>query len=699
MPTVLARRWACTDRLVQVSLRRDHFSEVPGEGLSLWMGERTSYRNAAWVADSFDVLNDRYSQWLTFNALVLGANGLEPNVIGVDCAFKHDAALNDRAQWAEIEIGALASSDVGGHASVGILLRASDFDGYMIIAAREAGVGLTRIGRLSGGSVVWLAAASTPWVAGERMRASVDGLRIRAYRQDVAILEHTDTSLIPVVGSIGLEAMRFLASDIASIRSWSGGQRQEYNGILSDTGDVSAALGFVDPTGEPARWDMVLSNLQPIGGANRFAELIRQGLRDEGAYDVIGAPIRMNTAFAGASVPLASARGKIEAISALDETRVRLVCGGPDSNLEPDIDGVLVAYLPSSPPFAGPPALPEDPCAVSEAGDEDEGTPPVPPIEEDDEGDGGPEEPPDITTVIALLGAYIVSMNYTVSYGGGPLGSDVYVGSTSVTPLPISGAGTPTPDKYDGVFLNRRRIIGAAGSQQFPEFIQEDFLYRGPDVPGGHIGQIKQLASIQNQGVIATGSIVPAPVDWQITVKFAEYRANKIFTVADLAALRPQDPGQLQDPFPERIQTLGGPFGHSIQFEPSTSEECIRCANEDDAISDLHYHVDQFGNELFVNVTWERYTFAVNHGVIGEIPLNRFTGPQIVRIEIESASGSGMNPSTADVRASAQSSEFVDEVYQVGFIGSNARNCPPATWVHLTEREHTIGRGPMSVVG
>jgi len=688
MPAVLARRWAETDRLVTMTLQRNGFLAPPGPTLRLSLGERTHYRLAAWVADQF-------------TRPTLG--------LGTERFSTYGNALPTMEQWAEITIGALAAPLAGGYASVGVVFRASPPAGlgnaYVIVARVQAGVTTTRLARINAGALTPLTEVPTPWRAGDRLRGEVDGARLRVYRQDVLIVEHVDTTPFLVTGRIGIEAARVQATDSAAIEEWSGGPREECIGLLTEVGDISAALGLIEPTAEPARWDLTLSNLQPVGGVTRFAALIRHGLRDVGAFDVLGAPVHIMTAYRGAAVPLSSAVGKIERITALEEAVVKLSCGGLDALLEPRIDGRPVTYLPSSPPFGGPPELPEDPCASSGPATEI-GTPPAPPpeVEPPPPGDG-PAPEPDEPVASGLLGAWLVDMNYTVSYGGGPLGQDVYVGTTGVFQLPLGTFGTPIPDDHDQVILARRRKIGA-GSAQFPEFVRETFLYRGPDIGGGHLGQSKQV-TVQNQGVIIVGGIAagpgnPEPEDWQVTAKVAEYRADTILTSADLSALRPQDPSSLVDPFEARIQTLGDPFGHSVQFEPAFNEGCATfCVFADDSKTDLHYHDDFFnpGHQIPANVLWEKLTHAIDFRIVGEIPLNRFAGPQIVRLEIVSASGFGVNPSTAEVTASVQSSAFLDEVYQVGGIGSNARLCPNYLFVHLTERERTVARGSTSIVG
>jgi hypothetical protein len=379
--------------LAQLTLSRDGQATPPGPSASFWFGERTHYRDSAWVADRFSEGLIRYEPWIDppgFGALSLVGTDLTITTLNIEGLAIRDTVLTDKAQWAELTIGALLSPSVGGYASVGIVLRGSPPFGlgnaYLVTAVAIAGVARTRISRVMGGAITQLAEALTPWRAGERLRASVDGGVISAFRQGTLILQHQDNPSLWVVGRIGLEAKRVLADDQASIREWVGGQRTEYNGVIVDVGDVSRGLGMIDPTGEPASWDLIISNLQRIGDAPRFANLIRQGTNTQG-YDLLRAPVRITTALRDAPVPLVVARGHVNEIASLDDLAVKLVCGGPDSHLEPDIDGVQVNHIPGPTP-TGPPAEPLDPCADPGPPNVEAGSPPTEP-----EAPTPPEEP------------------------------------------------------------------------------------------------------------------------------------------------------------------------------------------------------------------------------------------------------------------------------------------------------------------
>jgi hypothetical protein len=427
MPTVLNRRWAETDRLTQLTLPRDRYADEPGDSVTLYFGDRTVTRMAALIADAFGrpdgAVGLGYTTWPGFGDLQMLNGMATPSDLDVEAVAVHQATLTDRAHWAELTIGALSSTVAGGYASVGVTLRATPppvgGDGYLIVATMAATVRMTRIAKFTGGSLTWLTETPTPWRVGERLRAEIDGGVINVYRQDVRILQHIDADPLMISGAVGLEAMRTLVSDAAAVASWRGGHRRQYVGLAADMGDVSASLGLIDPTVDPARWDITLSNLQAIAGVARVSDLIRHGLNPTG-YDVVGAPVRTTIAYRGAMVPLSSGFGKVEGIDGLDEERVKIRCSGPDANLEPRIDGKTVIYLTSTPPFGGPIGLPQDECAPSPPPALDPGPDEPPPAEElpeppDGEGPEDPpieEEPGGVVPLGPLLGEWVVDFGW-----------------------------------------------------------------------------------------------------------------------------------------------------------------------------------------------------------------------------------------------------------------------------------------------
>jgi hypothetical protein len=603
-PRTLTRRWATVDRLALVTVRRDGFATTPGPSLTVSLAERTRYRAAAWVLDRFDraTLGAAYGTWATsppIDDVAIDGGAIVPAGLGATLErFTTHRAVLPREQWAEITIAALDSQDSGGYASVGVLLRGSPPSGtgrgYLAVAAMADGVGSTRLGRFRGLTLEWLEETPTAWRAGDVLRAEADYTVLRVRRNGTLILEHVDEyEPLLVGGRAGVEAQRALETDAARLTDFVAGPlRQEYLGQILELGDVMTSLGTLEPTAQPATVEATLVNLAPIGGKARLAALIRHGLNRAGAYEIHRAGLRVLTALAGASAPLASSRGLVvDGVALMTEDRVRITARGLDGFLEPRIAAGPVIYLASAPPVSGPPALPDDPCEEPPEpevipGDEpdeppDEGSLPdegefpaedVPgdlpedfgrPGDEAPPGDlGGPEAPPGVGggdeeeeeaepggDEPPLAGTWKVTFDYTLSVGGGPMGEDVYVGSTTAEQL-------EPPDEHD-FFTHQVVYKRGAGSEAFPEKWFEVWMYRGPDIGGTDLiaCQAGGCSAEMNRDLYASAAD-DAGGERGFEVKFARYTATAIHTQADLEALRPKDPGALEETLPERIETL-----------------------------------------------------------------------------------------------------------------------------------------------
>jgi hypothetical protein len=601
-PTVLARRWAELERLAMVTLYRDQFAEEPGPSVSLALGERTTYRPGAWLLDTFERadLGESYAPPSGSGALVLVGTGVEAAGGGSGAAL-HAREL-PRDQWAAVEIAAL---------EVGVILR-GDADGYRVTASASA----TTVAR--GGTT--LGSTPTVWLPGEVLRAEVCWHRVRVYRNAILLLDVEDPGEVGAGRQAGI-----LASGAGRISAWAGGElRQEYLGAVLDMGDVRTVLG------EPVQFDLTISNLAPMGGADRFAALLRHGLNVGGTYDLARGTARVYSALHGAEVPLLVGSGLIEGPVDLAEDRARIAVRGRDGFLTPHLDPGPVTYLAGPPPDTAP--LPVDPCAPSPSPTVVPGAPPLEPDADDTpggadsgvgpeapDGDGGGDETDDGGG--ALPGAYFIEWSYTVAAGGGAHGEDVYVGTTTVTKVQATPPETrPTPN--DWVYTKLRKVC--AGSHTFPKERYELFYYRGPDIRGLRLTHnpydgaqaLKLYARAMHQSELG------------MDVRLAYYQGTRIKTVADLEALRPQNPGEGTDPFPPRVMTLAtwranyGP--ETWRCEPTTgSYETGICP---------HGLASAFYDEYVTPAT--EYT-----GPLSPVTLSVDKGPQILRIEIDGAPG------------------------------------------------------------
>ena len=592
--TVLARRWADIRRLAAVTLFRDQFAEGgPSAALDLAWGERTEYRKAAWLVDQFDradgALGTGWAPWdlSGFDGLAIVDEQVEPAAVGVTTErFEVHTEHLPRDQWAELTIRALEADDSGGYASVGLVLRSTAADGdgnaYLVVAAIDQGDGLTRLGRIDAGVVSWREEIATPWAVGEVLRFEAQWATLRVYRQGVLILEHVDTtspSALLTSGRAGVEAVRTLETDQAALDDFCAGPlRQETLGVVADMGDVQSVLG------QPVAFDLSIVNLAPMGGADRFASLLRHGLNQgTDTYDVDRGEVRILTAVEGVSAPLPVAHGLIDSVGDMTESLVRIRCRGRDASLTPRLDPGRVVYIPGPDPELSSAPVPEDPCAPAPAptvitGDPPDeptdpetldGLSPEAPFEEAEEEDGGLEPP--------LAGAWRVFFSYTLDIGGGPGGTDVYTGSTTVTQHdaaigPIAG-GTARDN-----WLLLRKLTKGDGTETFPAVIEEFFIYRGPDITGQNL--IKNQTPSPN-AAFAQYAVAMSPTEHSVTLRLAHYQAGSIKTSADLAALRPRNPSEATDPFPARIATLEE---WTIASMPHASSPNVFGRTQDDAI-------------------------------------------------------------------------------------------------------------------
>ena len=103
-----------------------------------------------------------------------------------------------------------------------------------------------------------------------------------------------------------------------------------------------------------------------MGGADRFAALLRHGLNTDGTYDLDRGEVRVLTVIDGLSPPLTAGLGVIDGVAEITEDRVRLACRGRDAFLTPQLAAGPVTYLPGPPP-GGLTPLPPDPCAPADA--------------------------------------------------------------------------------------------------------------------------------------------------------------------------------------------------------------------------------------------------------------------------------------------------------------------------------------------
>jgi hypothetical protein len=711
-PTALARRGIALDRLVVLTLRRDAYATPSGQTLPLWLGERTHYRAATAIRDTFDrpdgVLGTGYAPWIPSDAggLVLRGGQVVPGVVNAEPHLAVYGPALPREQWGEITIRALT-----GAGAVGLGLRLVTQSGYLV-GARP---GTTALRRLNAGASTTLLDLVTPWQLGDGLRLTVDWDRLRIFRNGTLIGECVDPAPLLVTGQAALYASQPSMSDAAALDDFAAGPlRQEYRGLLADVGDVSASLGFVEPTATPAAWSMSVINLAPIGIPGRFSIAWRHGQNDgPDTYDLHRTPVTLALAVAGGSVPLALAEGRVDHPEALTEGLVRLDCAGRDAFLTPDIQAGVVAYLPGPDPISTPAPIPLDPCGADAVPVIVPGSPPseppdppggAPPVAEGPEAADRPAVPGPLT----LMGAYLISWDYRRNFT--PEGTDgtLYVGTTQVTPLP-SGylPPPPEPDKRDGISVARMQTIGR-GSAAFPEVLKETFYYRGPDIAASAFVQGRQqaLTAPNNVGVVCKGEVRASAdwpgVDWDwdtiwtIAGKIAWYRGETIATVADLQALRPQHPNELLDPFPIRHETLQDV---SVERHPPWSECMDYCTYAGSGIHQ-HYTIDQgSGNFLIATVLWEKFHEEESFLVLGYLPLNTYAGPQLVRMELVSTIHPQLEVqlTLASSYFTATSGDWTGGVEHAGDVGSNSQICyVGSSNVHLTRMEFHTASGRMS---
>jgi len=642
-----------------VTLRRDAYAATPGPTLGLALGERTLYRAGAWLLDQFDgpALGASYPAWGGTAGLQVVAGAVTPVAVGPVGMVTHTWPV-PRDAWVAIELAALA----GPSAVVGVLLRADTTTAYRVTATSA---GQTVIEQLGAGAATALATVATPWRGGDRLRVELVWTRLRVYREPILIAE---VVVPPTVGGpttwdaaggtwdaagavwdpaavvgraasglegrhLGLVAGRAVPGDAAAIAAWVGGEaRQEFLGVGLDLGDVQQGLG------QPATFEVRLTNLAPMGGADRFAALLRHGLNTAGTYDLDRGDVRVLTVIDGAPAPLTAGVGWIDGPGEVTEESVTLAVRGRDAFLTPQLAAGVVAYVPGPPP-GGLTPLPPDPCLPSPAPTVIPGAVPPEPVDPPGPGAGlGPEAPPapaDADGGPALAGAWIVTFDYHLELVEG---ATVYVGTTNVIRLPSGsdppGSDTPggggiTITQRDGFQADKQTRITSTGAPvvdgtaDFPAYWVETMTYRGPDIAGSQIQRDARWSAGDNPGLYPKAYIPAGTVEAGVEFKLVSYSGATIKSEADLAALHPPQPGT--DPRPGRIATLATWTGNvTLQT----------------AVCSPDPHAD---------AAWFQVTTPAG-GVVG--PVSPFsagpvTGPQFFRIEITSAPV----PSTVAVRA------------------------------------------------
>jgi hypothetical protein len=547
-----------------------------------------------------------------------------------------------RAQWAAIQIGALSASNGDGYASVGVILRASPPQGsgrgHVAMAAATPNATTTRVGRVEGGSLTWISEVPTPWRVGEWLQCTVEGRWLRVYREGTLVLAVQDSDAILADGRPGLVAATRRETDAAGIAAWMAGPlRQEYVGLVTDMGDVTASLGLLEPSATPARWDIGVSNLGAIGGAARVAALVRHGSA-RARYDVADAPIRMLVAVQDGLAPIEIMHGRVRGIEAVTRGHLRLVCASLDADVEPRIEGRSVTVLSSPPPFEGPTTLPPDPCTPSPPPDVDVGDePPEPPPVPSEEGEG-PELPFGLSVSglsvsrrqpsqeaespseasSPLPGMWVITMGYRA---GGPDEPPYVLLPTTVTAVPLPLGPIPDP-----AILETRLIQGDSLFEDLPRAKTLTWLYRGPDVTGPDlIGRLIQGDPVEDAG---PGFLIQGPELMAITTEYGfapvpkatfrlvEYDARGIGSVADLQALHPALPdASIPSTLPPALDTL---FRFPLARWP---------ADNDTARQDVTRSVGAYmpGRD------------DISGGVLGYgISLHRFWGPQLLGLEVDS---------------------------------------------------------------
>jgi hypothetical protein len=622
----LGRRGLALERCAKLTLRRDAYATTPGPTLGLSIGERTHYRSGAWLLDTFErtALSASYA---TFGAsgLTLTNGQLVPASVGPVGQVTHLWTV-PRDPWAAIELAALS----GASARAGVLLRATDTDAYRIVATSA---GQTIIERLVAGAPTTLATVTTPWRVGDVLRAELLWRRLRVYREPILVAELTveEPGLSGLDGRhVGLVAQRAVAGDAAALRQFVGGEaRQEYVGAGLDLGDIQRVLG------QPATFEVTLSNLAPLGGWPRFAALLRHGLNTSGTFDLDRGDVRVLTVIDGLAPPLTAGIGLIDGPAEVTEDRVRLACRGRDAFLTPQLAPGPVTYIPGPAP-GGLTPLPADPCAPSAPPVIDAGATPSEPATPPVAIGIGPEAPPDVVPNegeggTTLLGAYMVEMVYTLNIGGGPGGTDVYVGSTTVTKM-----------TNRNVNLWTRSTIGA-GSRAFPVEFRDILYYRGSDISGLSLvgmptsegGPAGGAVGVEGRGTTGTGNL-------GIDIKLGAYTATGIHVESDLANLRPKNPAEGSDPFPARIKTLA-------EWHANYVGEVVTCT------------ADPHGDAAFLSTQDPANGWV---SPLSSVLLERTTGPQLLRLEITNS------PTTAQMVAYIQTT-YVYTPSPAGFFGGS----------------------------
>lgn len=629
MPRVLARRWAAVDRLGVLVLGRDAAALPPGPRRIVRVAERSQTRPAAWVLDRYaradGPLGPGYATWASsppIDDVMIDQGRVVPAGLGATLErFSTHVTALPRDQWAEITIDALSAS--AGYAAVGVVLRASPPEGsgrgYLIVAAVMDGDRVTRIGRFRSLVLTWLATFPTPWRPGEVLRAEADYHRVRVYREGVLIAAVADPEPLLVGGRAGVAARMELATDAAALRDFCAGPlREEYAGQLLEAGDVMASLGLLEPTAEPASVEIVLVNHAPIAGAPRFAALIRHGRNLTETVDLRGGgTYRDLVALRDASAPLVTARRLVvTAVGPMTEDRVRLTCRGIDATLSPLIAAGPVPAPVSSPPLAGPPALPDDPCAAPPPPDEIVGGVPDEPADDGEIMGIGPEgydaraagnepEEPEAPAE-PLAGFYRIQFGYFTT-------DQEHAYPTEV--LAIYDLDTPDviPPPWTFGVLSSERLHGAVLLEAEDAAQIRYWWYRGPAIGGTHIVPRRPVDVVYFR-IALTGYFadLPDPLPPTVvrevgntTLTLAHYDATWVQTLADLESLRLS---RVEDLLPTRIETLT-----TLVYPGGTFEFSLTAGG--------------YG-----------YSFPPIALAADALPLNRFFGPQLIGVEVENPS-------------------------------------------------------------
>jgi hypothetical protein len=480
-PVVLARRWLRLERLATLTLRRDAYADTPGPTVGLALGERTHYRAAAWLLDTFEraALGDAYD----VDGLVLVNGRVEPEIVGGGIGSALHTRTLPRDAWAAVVIGALA-----GDASVGVLIRTVDEPaaGYRIRATPTA----TLIDRLDAGGWTTLTSIPTPWRPGETLRVVFEWDRCRVYRDAICVADVHDAGP-HLAGRAGFVARRGDDAADAAITSFlAGDARQEYLGAGLDLGDVQRVIG------QPASFDLTLSNLAPMGGKDRFAALLRHGRNDgPGTYDLDRGDVRVLTVVDGAPAPLTSGVGLIESPAEVTEDRVKLIVRGRDAFLTPKIEPGTVAYLPGPPP-GGLLPLPSDPCAASAPPGIIVGPVPPEPVDPPDGGPGdpgdpggdgiGPEAPPvpppdgGDAAIVSYGKAFTAYTGHIAKPGNNPVTDSETDGPIERPPILTGTNGLITTNRKDAGIIN-------SGSDTFHGRTARLYVRRSTPTNGTHI--------------------------------------------------------------------------------------------------------------------------------------------------------------------------------------------------------------------